>query len=279
MKHSLIDAYKYVGRLDDVVVLENGEKVNPIDVENEVSRSSLVEFCVVFGANQPSLGIAVIPSQSAKSLTKDQILAELWPVIQQSQERLPAYAKFSPAMVLILNAGTPCPKTDKGTVIRGRFVQQYQDQIQQLYADGSNDQHKVALAGQELRDYLRSEARRVLKLDGGFDLSDTQDFMAIGMDSLQATQFRQAIAGYLDLRGHSLGLNVVFDFPTIGALANEIERMGSGGPELDMLAMDQEAADSMLNRYFAFDTHKAKPALSRDGYIVKSLMSFEFGQN
>lgn len=211
MKHHQIDAYKYVGRLDDVVVLENGEKVNPIDVENDVSRSPLVEFCVAFGANQPSLGIAVIPSQSARNLTKDQLLAELWPVIQQSQERLPAYAKFSPAMVLILNAGTPCPKTDKGTIIRGRFVQQYQDQINQLNADGSDNQHKVTLSGHELRDYLRSEARRVLKFDDGFDLSDTQDFMAIGMDSLQASQFRQTIAGHLDLGGHTLGLNAILD--------------------------------------------------------------------
>lgn len=245
IKHPHIEAYKYVGRLDDILVLENGEKANPVDVEMEVTKSALVEACSVFGANRPCLGIAVIPSQS---VSKDRLMDLIWPVVQKAQSQLPAYARLSPEMMLLLDAGTPYPRTDKGTVIRKQFAEKFRDEIDMLYTDSTAGQAQVTMSGTEIREFLDSEVRRILDVD---DTAEN-DFLALGMDSLQAAQLRKAIMARVDLNGRTLGLNVVFDFPAVSLLAEEIDRVVSGRPGVDLLDVDQRVADAMMEKYSGF---------------------------
>ena len=263
IKHPHIEAYKYIGRRDDILVLENGEKANPVDVEMEVSKSVLVEACSVFGANRPCLGIAIVPSQSV-SVSKDRMLDEIWPVVQKAQKRLPVYARLSPDMVLLLGPGTPYPRTDKGTVVRKEFAEQFRDEIDMLYVDSTAGQPQV-MSGSEIRGFLNENVQRIL------DVDDTDgDFLALGMDSLQAAQLRKAILAHVDLNGRTLGLNVVFDFPSVRLLAEEIDRVVAGRPELDLLDVDQRVADAMVEKYSDF--YRPEVELSEDSppdeYIV-----------
>lgn len=246
--HPHLEAYKYAGRLDDILVLENGEKANPVDVESQVSKSAVVEACCVVGANRPYLGIAIIPSASASaSAPKDHLLDTIWPVVQDAQSQTPAYARLSKDMVLLLDPGTPYPRTDKGTLVRNKFVEQFRDDIDMLYADrAGQEQPRVSMSGSEVRAFLDSEVRRILDVE---DADTEKDFLALGMDSLQAARLRKAVMARGDLGGRTLGLNVVFDFPSVGLLADEIQRVVSGGVGPDMLDVDMGVANAMLERY------------------------------
>jgi short-subunit dehydrogenase/aryl carrier-like protein len=70
-------------------------------------------------------------------------------------------------------------------------------------------------------EYLRSEATEILGLAGsGMYLDDRQPLLRMGMDSLMAVEFRNRLASAL---GRPLTATLVFDHPTIGALADFLQ--------------------------------------------------------
>lgn len=244
-----------------------------------VSKSELVEACSVFGAGRSCLGIAIIPSES---VSKTHLLDTIWPVVQKAQSQLPAYARLSKDMVLLLDPGTSYPRTDKGTVVRKQFAEQFRAEIDMLYADRYGAGQAVSMSGSEIRAFLHAEVRRILDVK---DEDAGKDFLALGMDSLQAEQLRKAILARVELNGRSLGLNVVFDFPAVGLLAEEIERVAAGGPELDLLDVDRGVADAMVEKYSGFQSTgplvDAPDTIERSGqeYIVRPFPWFTTNAN
>ncbi|MCB1881331.1 MAG: long-chain fatty acid--CoA ligase [Gammaproteobacteria bacterium] len=62
-----IDARGYVyitGRLKDIIVLANGEKVSPADMELAIAMDSLVEQVMVLGEGRPFLSALIVPEQN-----------------------------------------------------------------------------------------------------------------------------------------------------------------------------------------------------------------------
>ncbi len=50
------------GRKDDVITLENGEKVHPLFLENQLRNSLFISQCIVMGEGKPQLSALLIPS-------------------------------------------------------------------------------------------------------------------------------------------------------------------------------------------------------------------------
>ncbi|SPO05575.1 related to NRPS-like enzyme [Cephalotrichum gorgonifer] len=252
-KHPTIpDAFKYVGRLDDVMVLENGEKVNPIAVEAEITSSPLVDACIIFGTGRSAAGVAVVPSSSTLSLTEDEVRSTLWPVINESQRTLPTYARFTPDMLLILPAGSEIPRTDKSTVIRPKFLHLYLEQINDIYDRQEVGQETRQFSEQELVEFLSTQLEKLVGAPIETGLDTSLDFSAMGLNSLQAIQLRSLILKHVDLGGSTLGLNVVFDFPTVELLAKEVTRISSGAEATDTNVEDEQEAEEMIARYGGF---------------------------
>ena len=53
---SIEGAWKYCGRLDDTIVLVNGEKAIPIAMEQALRQNKLVQEAVMFGAGKSQVG-------------------------------------------------------------------------------------------------------------------------------------------------------------------------------------------------------------------------------
>ncbi|EXM14415.1 ANL, N-terminal domain [Fusarium oxysporum f. sp. vasinfectum] len=133
-KHPTIPgAFRYIGRLDDILVLENGEKFNPISVESEISSSPLIDGCIIFGTGKPAAGIAVIPSEVTDHLTKDEFRLLLRRTIDKAQTSLPMYGRITEDMILLLPRNSVAPRTEKGTIIRSKFLKAYEQKIQAIY--------------------------------------------------------------------------------------------------------------------------------------------------
>lgn len=254
IKHSSkSNTWKYVGRLDDVIVLENGEKTNPVDVEGRISKHPLVDVSVVFGSGRSALGLAVVRSAAAELLTEEKLAMELWPHIEAAQESLPAYAKLSPEMILILPAGSPCPKTDKGTIIRRKFYQEHADKIDALYQESDQAQDLKTMNESELSHWIAAELALILG-ERAEDFKNDTDLFASGMDSLQASRLRNAILRTVDLRGHKLSTNIVFNYPTIGSLSAQLTRVASGGGEVALSSLNKDV-ENMIEKYSSFEQH------------------------
>lgn len=269
IKHpSLTHAWKYSGRIDDVTVLENGEKANPLPVEGAVRQNELVTEAVVFGAGKPHFGIMVILSQAAAQFSRDEVIDKLFPVIEDAQALLPAYAKISRDMVILLNSDTTYPKTDKGTIIRKAFYARFSKEIEESYVDKVYASTKT-FSKPELREFIRSEAIRVLGLKDASSLPDDRDFFEVGMDSLQASQLRGSLAMNVDMKGQTLTLNIVFDYPSVNTLAHTVylAQLGSATTSVSI----EEEMRNLIEKYGNFERHIPRPRNSEGHYAVSTI--------
>ncbi|KAH8891568.1 acetyl-CoA synthetase-like protein [Thozetella sp. PMI_491] len=221
-------AWKYIARLDDTIVLVNGEKFNPVQMEGAVRSNPLVAETVVFGAGRPSLGLLVVPSPSTEGLSNDEIVDALWPTVEVANRSVEAYAKVSKGMITLLPQECQYPRTDKGSIIRQAFYKNFAKEIDATYdrADSASDDVRV-MEVEELKTFLRAALSRVLGSDIPAD--DTADFFSFGVDSLQAIQMRSEILKNVDVAGHKLGHNVVFDYPSVQRLTTYLAALRDGG--------------------------------------------------
>lgn len=266
-KHPDVEAYKYYARLDDTIVLVNGEKVNPLDMEGRVRQNDAVSEAVVFGSGKPCIGLIIIRAD-ASDISDEEVVQAVWPSIEKAQEAMPAFGRLSRSMVHVCPAGTTYPSTDKGTVIRQAFYGNFAKLIEAAYEAEGEEAGSLTLSEMELRVFIKEQLQRILPRETRSVLSDDADFFCLGMDSLQAMQLRSVLARSVNTNGHRLGLNVAFEHPTISLLACYLYSLGSGavdGPE----SVEEHMA-GLIAKYSQFEHHVPSPNALGGRYIVSA---------
>lgn len=272
------DLWKFAARKDDIIVMLNGEKADPIPVEDAVKFNPEVATAVAFGAGQEALGLVVIKSHSSATLDHAEFLESISPSIDLGNSRVPAYARIARDMVIVKEAGTPFPATDKGTVIRSAFLKEMSGDIEKLYADRSASKLKstslrpmshdevLSIISEIVKDELRSksahdtsasEQEAVDETTSLDDISIDADLFNLGVDSLQASNIRSRIQRQIDLRGVSLATNVVFDYPTVALLGDHVMRLHLGNNVHSEQTDLEQLARAMVERYSNFETTEA----------------------
>ncbi|MHB8914762.1 MAG: AMP-dependent synthetase/ligase [Thiobacillus sp.] len=142
--------YTIIGRIKDIIVLSNGEKISPSDMEAAMLLDPLFDQVMIVGEGRPYLAALLV------------LNAELWPAFAQElgQEATPAALKTPPvlkALKMRVNAQLKhfpghsqirhlhpdlAPWTTEGGLLtptlkvkRNRVFQHYQSAIETLYAD------------------------------------------------------------------------------------------------------------------------------------------------
>ncbi|RAL17287.1 putative NRPS-like enzyme [Aspergillus homomorphus CBS 101889] len=266
VKHPTMTAYKYYARLDDTLVLVNGEKVNPLDLEGRVRQSSAVSEAVVFGAGKACIGLAIIRAPDSQSMSDEEVVDAIWPAVETAHESMPAFGQLSKNMVRVLPADTRYPRTDKGTVIRQGFYREYERLIEEAYEAEDAMTGTLVLPEAGLRSFLREKLLEILPLKNQGQLTDDADFFALGMDSLQATQLRSVILRNIDTDGQKLGLNIAFEQPTIRFLARYLDNLMSGATDSGESIVGQMQA--MIDKYSQFEEHVPCANGLEGGYIL-----------
>lgn len=260
------NAWRYYARLDDTLVLENGEKANPLVIEGVARNHSNVGEAVAFGSNRSRLGLFLIRAEGCVGETDGQIIDSVLPAIEKCNAESPAYAYISRDMIRVLPSDTVYRKTDKGTVIRSAFYRDFAEQINQVYdlEDASGNQ---VLEGDELTTFLRKSLLDVASI-GRSALQDSTDVFSLGVDSLQSLRLRSIILKTLSLGGHKLSQNFVFENPSIQAMAGELTRLRLGsGPQLQTPVEDLMA--DLIERYSRdFKEHVPVPRSDDGEYVV-----------
>jgi long-chain acyl-CoA synthetase len=141
---------RITGRIKEIIVLSNGEKVPPGDMENAIVLDELVDQVMVIGEGRPYLSALVVPSQAAvqqiaaqrhldpanQAVYDDEHLREmLLSHIEARTHNFPGYARIRQIAVV------PQPWTpDNGLMTptlklrRERILDQCHEQAEQLYA-------------------------------------------------------------------------------------------------------------------------------------------------
>lgn len=140
------------GRIKDILVLSNGEKIPPADMEMAISLDPLFEQVMVVGEGRPYLtALAVLnpelwsglarekglDPEAPESLEDEKLLAEALRHLRSALSDFPGYAKIRKAVLMLepwtIDNGLITPTLK---VKRSLVLQRYADKVASMYADG-----------------------------------------------------------------------------------------------------------------------------------------------
>ena len=141
---------RITGRIKDIIVLANGEKVPPGDMENAIALDELVDQVLVIGEGKPFLSALVVPNPDAFARFAEQlhldpaneavccdknVVSLFMEHVQQRTESFPGYAQVR-ELAVVTEPWTP----DNGLATptlklrRNRILERYHDITEKLYA-------------------------------------------------------------------------------------------------------------------------------------------------
>ncbi|KAI0517685.1 hypothetical protein F5B22DRAFT_93766 [Xylaria bambusicola] len=215
-----------VGRADDVVVLSNGEKVQPVDIEACVSSHPLVKAALVVGNRRfhPAVLLELTnpPPPTAEGLESllDKIYAE---VVEKANAASPSHARIFRSNMMLTVPGKPFLRTDKGTVKRPAMLRSYEKEIDEFYEKLEAEEAK-ALSGdmdissaQGIANSLRNIINVLLKKE----LNDDDNLFSAGFDSLLVFQILGSLRTAAERAkiNVTLGPTLIYSNPTLEKLS------------------------------------------------------------
>lgn len=264
------NAWRYYARLDDTLVLENGEKVNPLLIEDVARDNPNVTDVVAFGANKPYVGVFLVPAKTSTVKSDKELVDLIWPAIDTCNEKMPAYARVMKDMIKVLPSTAQYRTTDKGTVIRSAFYRDFAEQIEDAYRDDIINQNLPVIEGVGLLAHLRQLlADVIVSHSAGTDLKDDTDLFSLGIDSLQSLRLRMSIMKTVNLAGTSLPQNFVFENPSLQGMASALTRLRLG--QWAEVRPDIETRmTALIEKYGTFDQSSIVPKTGNSGDIVET---------
>ncbi|KAI5287183.1 hypothetical protein KEM54_006185, partial [Ascosphaera aggregata] len=135
------DAWRYLGRIDDRVTLNNGEKVLPLPIEGRIRTEPFVRDCAIVGIGRPVPGLLVFRAKEYDYLSESEFLNALWPAIEDANARAETFSQIAKDMIALIPSDVEYPHTDKNSIIRNQVYRKFEKEIDALYAndEGTED--------------------------------------------------------------------------------------------------------------------------------------------
>ena len=222
------DLWRYSARADDVVVFLNGEKTNPVSMEQHITASNPdVTGVLVAGAQR--FQASLIVELSGKSLSPSEraaFIEKLWPSIEEANAVCPAHARVAKTHIMFTTPEKPMLRAGKGTIQRAGTLGLYAQELEALYADAdrltSHADGELAGPGrvndaQLVSDFIRQSLISITKWNS---LSETDNFFHLGLDSLQAITAARWLKRGLD--NPSFTPNLIYLHPSVLELTQAV---------------------------------------------------------
>lgn len=254
----------YYGRADNIIVFSNGEKLNPITIEEIVGDHPQLIGAMVVGANRFQPGLIIEPA--VHPTTKEgekELIDSVWPLVVQANKETVAHGQIGRDFVRLSNPQKPFLRAGKGTVQRAGTVKLYQEEIDQLYEEAGQ-----TTAGETPQLDASSEEALVESIKdlfhthlGASGLEADADFFSAGIDSMQVIGASRLLRAALEAAGHhadstALATRAVYSNPTPRRLASYImERIvkGANNGGADNETVEQQKAMSILYSKYTKD--------------------------
>ena len=126
--------FKYYGRRDDIVVLANGLKINPVPLEEHVEEHPSVKGALMVGKGRTQPALLIEPRQFPDATSRTDFLATLWPRVEESNAYVSGQAPIARDKIVCALPDRPFTRTSKGNIIRKKTEEAYKDEIESLYS-------------------------------------------------------------------------------------------------------------------------------------------------
>ncbi|KAI0420854.1 male sterility protein-domain-containing protein [Xylaria grammica] len=187
--------YKYYGRRDDIIVLANGHKLNPLPLEFALTGHPDVKGAIVVGNRRPHTVLLVEPKNALEDpSSRSDFLDSLWPFVEKGNTLIAGQGRVQRGHVICATPDRPFVRTGKGTTVRKLSEDLYKDQIESLYSSSSPPQEKCVTISLKpvLKPVYELSAvtqflREVISLSfaRGATIAGDDDFFGYGLDSMQ----------------------------------------------------------------------------------------------
>ncbi|KAJ5613188.1 NRPS-like enzyme [Penicillium lagena] len=252
--------WRWHARKDDIVVFLNGEKTNPISVEQYVTaRNKRVTGALVAGAQRFQAALIVEAATDGKVLTPTEraaLLEEIWPSIEETNQEAPAHARISKSHVLFTHPDKPFLRAGKGTVQRAGSLALYEEELDALYREAETV--AVQPNGEAVHGPGRNADREAVKqfvsetivsLMRWTDLKDEDNIFIRGMDSLQTITAVRILRHGLEMAAISVPL--IYMKPSVSDLTDAIMQLKEDEPVAAQATKDSRLRErSEMLKYF-----------------------------
>ncbi|KAI0473627.1 putative NRPS-like enzyme [Xylariaceae sp. FL0804] len=260
------DTWRWKARADDIVVFLNGEKTNPISMEQHiVAQHPELTGALVIGMQRFQAALLIEPVATTAAYPKSTaeqaaFIEKIWPSIEEANKAAPAHARVEKSLVLITAPDRPLIRAGKGTIQRAASLAQYSDDIEKLYANAEenfDESDEAAGAQVNAADAPALEASIRNLISGMMDrpsssIADTENLFGYGLDSLQALRLTRTLRHAL--HRPSLALSTVYQNPTVKLLAAALL-----GQKDDARDDDRDIMEPLLSTYQGLIEQIPKP--------------------
>lgn len=189
------DLWKYSGRRDDIVVLSNGEKFNPVLMEKTIESHPWIKGAVVVGQGKFQAGLLIEPD-AVQSATTDptKFIDHIWPMVEKANEDAPAHARIYRGKVAVASDQKAFIRAAKGSTMRQRTVAAFKDEIESLYADEgyASEESQDTANDDDMKTKIHNTFSRALARFKD-DTSNDTDIFSLGVDSLDVLTLIKAL--------------------------------------------------------------------------------------
>lgn len=124
--------WKFENRIDDLIILSNAHKVNPVHIETLLQSHPLLNGCLVFGEGRNYCGILLEPKEGSE-LTEEVLVAMVWPDVEKANSTVPEHARVERDLVLVVKSDKRFERAAKGTIVRSVCLREYRVEIDNIY--------------------------------------------------------------------------------------------------------------------------------------------------
>ena len=217
--------WRFHGRKDDIIVLSNSEKFNPVAMEITIQGHPLLSGALVVGQGKSQAALLIEP----KSETQDEslLMKEVWPFVEKANLHAPGQARIIPSKILLAHPDKPFQRAAKGTVVRKLTERSYALEIQALYAEdrvGDQQGGSFVIASNSLDDVKKFVRSTITGSFPGPGIANNEDLFVMGLDSLKTAEIAGKLRIGLQRQPNTsnfmwLSTETIYSNPTIDQLS------------------------------------------------------------
>jgi nucleoside-diphosphate-sugar epimerase len=245
--------WKFYGRKDDVIVLSNGEKFNPVGMETIIEGHPLVGKAVVVGQSRFQAGLLIEPSHGGPDMDAKVFVEEIWPTVQLANQGIAAHGRVMKNKICFAMKTKPFKTTPKGSVQRRAVLRDYEKEIDAMYAEDLEDDLNQCLPAmldhEGVTKYIRQIITRVLEKP---KIADNQDIYSAGFDSLMTIHLSRVLQKGIQLRrpdvkAGAISAQTVYGNPTVDRLSRAVIAILDGKSQAGIPRV--EKIQSLVEKY------------------------------
>ncbi len=110
--------WRHIGRVDDILVFSNGEKLMPRVTEDLLSAHPAIRSALVVGRGRFNAAAILEPNEIRETQEDvESLLEDVWKTVIESNEIAPTHGMLSKSHLMLVSRGKPFLRAGKGTIL------------------------------------------------------------------------------------------------------------------------------------------------------------------